>query len=65
MWGPGNLALNEPAAPEQDTKGSHLQLESQTGIGGRVRVAVSHRSSGPLLRSGAPQDRSTDVGVSE
>lgn len=30
-----------------------------------VYVIVSYRSSGPLLRSGAPHDKRTEVGVSE
>lgn len=30
-----------------------------------MNVIISHRSSGPLLHSGAPQDKRTEVGVSE
>jgi len=38
-------------------------MKCERGI--EVYVIVSHRSSGPFLLVGAPQDKRTDVGVSE
>lgn len=58
---PATLRSITQLHPQQSRRGS-FTTASSTGGGACV---VSHRSRGPLLLSGAPQDRRTEVGVSE
>lgn len=64
---PATLRSISHLPPAQDTvenkKITIYKYESHGGT--ELHVIISHRSSGPLLDSGAPQDKRTEVGVSE
>lgn len=62
--GPGNSALNQPPMPGTRYNGIYKNWSVTEGLK-CMYVIIPHRSSGPLLHSGAPQDKRTEVGVSE
>lgn len=61
---PATLRSISQLHPAQETMEVIYKLSLRKGLK-CMNVIISHRSSGPLLHSGAPQDKRTEVGVSE